>query len=105
MVDRFPPAEEVEQSLSIAAKSKWGQSAEAFHIEVTVYPIDLAAGRLLDDAEGTAGGIGGGLLEHAEGHGLAPSSSAWNWRALPPALKKLLGSWLSGRATSSAVTP
>ena len=36
---------------------------------------------------------------------MALSSSAWNWRASPPAVKKLLGSWPSGRETMRAATP
>src|SRR5262249_7885745 len=78
MVKAFPPAKEVKQDIRVTSNRERSQAAEAFHIEITVHPIDLSAGGLLDDAEGAAGGIGGGLVEDSEAHCTALSSSAWN---------------------------
>ena len=63
MVDRFPPAEEMEQAVRIAANRERSHAAEGEGVEISIHPIDLAAGVLLDDAERAACGIGGGLVE------------------------------------------
>src|SRR5262245_26981616 len=91
--------------MGVAAEGEVGYTAEAFQIQITVDPIDLAAGGLLDDAERAACGIGGGLVNDVELHGRAASSSAWKWRASPPCAKKLLGSCPSGKQTKRTVTP
>ena len=44
-------------------------------VEIAVHPIDFAAGGLLDDAERAACGIGGGLVDDAEGHGVRPPAA------------------------------
>ena len=87
-MDRFPPADEVKQFLSVASDGKRSEAAEGEDVEISVHPIDLAAGGLLDDAEGAACGIGGRVVKHAKCHGMALSSSVRNWRASPPPVKK-----------------
>ena len=91
VMDTFPPAEKVQQVLRIAAQGEVGHAAEAFVIQIAIDPIDFAAGGLLDDAERAACGIGGGLVDDAEGHGRAASSSDWNWRASPPCDEEAVG--------------
>ena len=91
VMDAFPPAEKVKQDMCVTSNGEGGQAAETFQVEVTVCPLHLAAGGLFDDAEGAASGIDGGLLHDMESHCVALSSSAWNWRASPPAVEKLLG--------------
>jgi hypothetical protein len=64
----FPPAEKVQQMLRIASQGEMGHAAEAFVIQITIDPIDFAAGGLLDEAERAACGIGGGLMNDPEFH-------------------------------------
>src|ERR1039458_9933343 len=82
--------------MRLASQGAVRHAAEAFAIQETIDPIDLAAGCLLDDAERASCVVGGGLVNDTELHGRAASSRDWNWCASPPWTKKLFGSWASG---------
>ena len=60
VMNTFPPTEKVQQVLSIATKGEVGHAAEAYVIQIAIDPIDLAAGVLLDDAEGLRAGLAAG---------------------------------------------
>src|SRR5205823_14991665 len=89
--------------MRVASQSCVGETAKGFVVEVLVDPINLAAGRLLDNAVRAAHMVVRWLGNYAECHHCAASSSDWNWRASPPWAKKLLGSWPSGSETTRAV--
>ena len=78
VMNTFPPTEKVQQVLCITAEREVGHAAEAFVIQIAIDPIDLAACGLFDDPIGAACVIGGGLVNDAEFHGRAVSSSDWN---------------------------
>src|SRR5450432_1031295 len=105
VMNTLPPTDKVQQVLCIASEREVRHATEAFEIQIAIDPFDLAAGGLLDDAKRAACVIGGRLVNDAELHGRAASSSDWNWCASPPCKKKLLGSWPSGSATLRASKP
>src|ERR1700719_1575245 len=91
--------------MRVASQSCVGETAKGFVVEVLVDPINLAAGRLLDNAVRAVHMVVRGLGNYAKGHHCASSSKDWNWRASPPWTKKLLGSWSLGSETTRAVMP
>src|ERR1039458_3949476 len=91
--------------MRLASQGAVRHAAEAFAIQETIDPIDLAVGCLLDDAERASCVVGGGLVNDTELHGRAPSSRDWNWCASPPWTKKLFGSWPSGSETRRVDMP
>src|ERR1035437_8091326 len=105
VMNTFPPTDKVQQVLRITSEREVRYAAEAFEIQIAIDPIDLAARGLLDDAERAACVIGGRLVNDTEFHGRAASSRDWNCRASPPCMKKLLGSWPSGRETRRVSIP
>jgi hypothetical protein len=65
----------VQQLVRICSQGGVGQAAEHFVVEVLVDPVNLAAGGLFDNAIRASRMIVGRLVNHAEGHHRAASSS------------------------------
>src|ERR1019366_4659189 len=59
----------------ISAQGGVGQAAKHFVVEVLVDPVNLMAGRLFDNAIRASHMVVGRLVNNAEGHHLAASSS------------------------------
>jgi hypothetical protein len=77
VVNTLPPSEKVQQFVRLGSQGNVGQATEHFVVEVLVDPFDLTAG-LLDNAVRASHMIVGRLVNHAEGHDCAASSSDWN---------------------------
>ena len=78
MVNTLPPPEKVQQLVRIGSQGGVGQAAEHFVVEVLVDPVNLTAGGLFDNAIRAAHMVVGRLVNYAEGHHCAASSSDWN---------------------------
>src|ERR1700731_3878817 len=94
-----PPTEKIQQVVCIGSQSGIGNTANALAVEKAIDPIHFVSASLLNHAEWAARGTWGRLMDDAEGHGRAASSSDRNCDASPPSAKKLLGSWPSGNST------
>jgi hypothetical protein len=68
-MNTLPPANKVQQIVSIGAQSGVRQAANIFAIQVTIDPADPAAGGLLDDTNRTLCVMGSLLVDHTELHG------------------------------------
>jgi hypothetical protein len=75
MVNTFPPPEKVQQFVRICSQGGVGQAAEHLVVEVLIDPGNLTAGGLVDNAIRTSHVVVGRLVNHAEGHHRAASSS------------------------------
>ena len=64
--------------MRIRSQSGVGQAAKGFIVEVLVDPVNLTAGRLLDNAIRASHMVIGPLVNDAESHHCAASSSDWN---------------------------
>src|SRR2546430_14920160 len=72
-MNTLPPADKVQQIVSVGAQGGVRQTANIFAIQVTIDPGDLATGGLLDDTNRTLCVVGGRLMDQAELHGRAAS--------------------------------
>ena len=77
VVNTLPPAEKVQQLVRIGSQGV-SASGEGFRNRGTVDPVNLTAGGLFDNAIRASHMVVGGLVNHAEGHHCAASSSDWN---------------------------
>jgi hypothetical protein len=75
VVNTLPPAKEVQQLVCLSSQSSVGQTAKGFVVEVLVDPVNLTAGRLFNNPIRASHMVVGGLVNHAEGHHCATSSS------------------------------
>jgi hypothetical protein len=103
-VGACPSAKEVQQIVSITAKSGVGDTANPLTIEKAISPGYFVF-RFVYNAKGALGVIDCCGLNDAEYHGRACSNRQRNWLAFPPLTKKLFGSWPSGNGTRRADTP
>jgi hypothetical protein len=69
VVNTLPPANKVQQVVSISAQGGVRQATNIFPIQITIDPADPAAGGLLDDTNWTLCGVGSLLVDHRELHG------------------------------------
>src|SRR5712692_8850359 len=104
-MNTLPPADKVQQVVSVNAQGGVSQAADIFAIQVTIDPANLPARRLFDHANRALSAVGGLLVDHVELHGCAASRRDWNCRASPPWTKKEFGSWPSGSTMRRAVMP
>jgi hypothetical protein len=75
VVNTLPPPEKVQQLVRISSQGGVGQAAEHLVVEILVDPVNLTAGGLFDNAIRASHMVVGRLVNHAEGHHLAASSS------------------------------
>ena len=69
VMNTLPPANKVQQVVSVGAQGGVRQAANIFAVQVTIDPADSPAGGLLDDTNRTLCVVGGLLVDHAELHG------------------------------------
>src|SRR5215469_6824406 len=105
VMNPLPPANKVQQVVSVSTQGSVRQTANIFAIQVTIDPANLAAGSLLGNTNRALCVAGGLLVDHAELHGRAALRRAWNCAASPPWPKKEFGSWPLGRSTRRAEMP
>jgi hypothetical protein len=92
VMNALPPADEVQQVVSVDAEGLVRQAADIFAVQVTIDPADFPPRGLLDHMNRTLCVRGGRQVDHVELHGCAASRRDWNCRASPPWTKKELGS-------------
>ncbi len=69
VVNALPPANKVQQVVSVSAQGRVRYAADIFAVQVTIDPGNSLAGALLDDTPRTMCVVGGLLMDHAELHG------------------------------------
>src|SRR5215469_3732387 len=74
VMNTLPPANKVQQVVSVGAQSSVRQTANIFTIQVAIDPANLAAGDLLDDTNRTVSLVGSLLVAHTKLHSRAASS-------------------------------
>ena len=69
VMNTLPPADKVQQVVSVDAQGRVRQAADVLAVQVTIDPADLPAGGLFDDTNRTLCFVGGLLVDHVELHG------------------------------------
>jgi len=69
VTNTLPPADKMQQVVSVSAQGGVRQAANIFAVQVTIDPANSLAGGLLDDTNRTMCVVGGLLVDYAELHG------------------------------------
>jgi hypothetical protein len=69
VTNTLPPADKMQQVVSVSAQGGVRQAANIFAVQVTIDPAHSLAGALLDDTNRTLCVVGGLLVDHTELHG------------------------------------
>src|ERR1019366_8006585 len=101
----MPPANEVQQVVSVGAQAGVGYVADVLAVEIPIDPANFPSSGLFDHTERTVRSGGAALMDDLKLHDCAASRRDWNRRASPPSTKKELGSCPSGRSTRRPQSP